>query len=151
MNLEPQTPLLVYFSSRSQNTHRFIKKLGLRALRIPDKESETKLSSLILDEPYVLVVPTFAGHDGSGAVPKPVIHFLNHPDNRAWLRGVIASGNRNFGTFFGYAGDVIAARCKVPYLYRFELAGTEEDVVNVKNGVEQLWKSWTQNLERKAL
>jgi len=37
------------------------------------------------------------------------------------LRGVIASGNRNFGEAYGRAGDVIARKCGVPWLYRFEL------------------------------
>ncbi len=150
--MTPQ-PLLVYYSSRSQNTHRFITKLGLPAVRIPEQVTNTtqEESTLDISAPYVLVVPTYAGHDGTGAVPKPVIHFLNNPNNRRWIRGVIASGNRNFGQFYAFAGDVIASRCKVPYLYRFELAGTDEDVINVKNGVEKLWKSWTQKQELMAL
>lgn len=37
---------------------------------------------------------------------------------------MIAAGNRNFGDGWGRAGDVIAQKCAVPYLYRFELMGT---------------------------
>ena len=89
--------------------------------------------------PFVLVVPTYCGEDGKGAVPKQVIRFLNDADNRANLRGVIAAGNSNFGATFGIAGDVISAKCGVPYLYRFELLGTAEDVANVKDGLERFW------------
>jgi protein involved in ribonucleotide reduction len=70
-------------------------------------------------------------------VPKQVIRFLNDVRNRALIRGVIASGNLNFGRDFGRAGDVISAKCGVPYLYRFELMGTDEDVVWVREGLEE--------------
>ena len=127
--------MLVYYSSATGNTHRFVSKTGLEARRLGPQGDTNKVS-----EPYVLVVPTYAGGDGKGAVPKPVIKFLNDPDNRALIRGVIASGNTNFGNTYGIAGDIISAKCKVPYLYRFELLGTEEDVSNVRQGLEEFWK-----------
>lgn len=73
----------------------------------------------------------------SRPVPKQVIKFLNVEQNRKWLRGVIASGNINFGADFGKAGEVISAKCQVPYLYRFELMGTEEDVQRVRTGLAE--------------
>ena len=126
---------LVYFSTRSENTRRFVEKLGVPAARIPLRSDE----ALKAAEPFVLVVPTYCGDDGKGAVPKPVIRFLNDAENRSNLRGVIAAGNSNFGATFGIAGDVISAKCGVPYLYRFELLGTAEDVANVKDGLERFW------------
>ncbi|WP_097141736.1 class Ib ribonucleoside-diphosphate reductase assembly flavoprotein NrdI [Rhizobium subbaraonis] len=130
---------LVYFSTRSENTHRFVQKLGLAACRIPLRADET----LKAKAPFVLIVPTYCGDDGHGgargAVPKQVIRFLNDAENRGNLRGVIAAGNSNFGETFAIAGDVISAKCGVPYLYRFELLGTAEDVANVKDGLERFW------------
>ena len=35
------------------------------------------------------------------------------------------------------AADIIAAKCKVPVLYRFELMGTSEDVATVNQGLEE--------------
>jgi len=113
--------LLVYFSSGTQNTQRFVTKTGLRAVQIP---CSMKSDLLKITEPYVLVVPTYAGGDGRGAVAKPVIRFLNDSDNRGLIRGVIAAGNRNFGETYCLAGKVISEKCSVPSLYRFELAGT---------------------------
>ncbi|OCJ07815.1 ribonucleotide reductase assembly protein NrdI [Rhizobium sp. AC44/96] len=126
---------VVYFSSRSENTHRFVLKLALPALRISRDATER----LTVNEPFVLVVPTYAGEGGKGAVPKQVIRFLNDAENRSNIRGVIAAGNSNFGATYGLAGDIIAAKCRVPYLYRFELLGTDEDVANVKHGLERFW------------
>ena len=73
-----------------------------------------------------------------GYVPKQVIAFLNNPHNRSLIRGVIAAGNTNFGAEFCYAGDVVSRKCGVPYLYRFELMGTAEDVEAVRAGLQFL-------------
>ncbi|HWD13621.1 class Ib ribonucleoside-diphosphate reductase assembly flavoprotein NrdI [Pseudochrobactrum sp. sp1633] len=128
--------MLVYFSSGTQNTHRFITKTELPAQRI---SCSMKADLLQVTQPFVLVLATYAGGDGRGAVPKPVIRFLNDSTNRSLIRGVIASGNRNFGTTFGIAGDVISEKCQVPFLYRYELAGTEDDVMNVRTGLKKFW------------
>lgn len=68
-----------------------------------------------------------------------------HATKRALLRGVIASGNRNFGEAYGRAGDVIARKCGVPWLYRFELMGTQSDIENVRKGVTEFWQRQPQN------
>ncbi|TDX25490.1 protein involved in ribonucleotide reduction [Modicisalibacter xianhensis] len=120
---------LVYFSTQSGNTHRFVQKLGLPAQRIPSSRRET----LRVERPYVLVVPTYGDGDPRTAVPGPVIRFLNDEHNRALIRGVVAGGNTNFGSAFGLAGWVIAHKCQVPLLHRFELMGTPEDVLKVRD------------------
>ncbi|RLM19536.1 ribonucleotide reductase assembly protein NrdI [Brenneria alni] len=128
---------LVYFSSQSENTHRFIARVGLPALRIP---IATEQPALKMDQPYILVVPSYGGGSAKGSVPRQVILFLNDRQNRDYLRGVIAAGNTNFGAAYGLAGDIIAQKCQVPYLYRFELLGTAEDVANVRKGVTEFWQ-----------
>ncbi len=135
-----QAPLLVYFSSVSGNTARFIEKLGMRAVRIPLLPTEAAPQ---IDEPFVLVTPTYGGGQGrgeeKGAVPKQVIRFLNDEKNRRFIRGVISAGNTNFGAAFCLAGDIISRKCNVPHLYRLELFGTPEDVDRVSVGLEQWW------------
>ena len=128
---------LVYFSSVSGNTHRFVEKLGRPAARIPLHASDRPLKAT---RPYVLVLPTYGAGDGPGAVPKQVIRFLNDPDNRALIRGVVAGGNTNFGKAFGLAGDIVAAKTGVPCLYRFEVFGTQDDVEAVGQGLERFWQ-----------
>jgi protein involved in ribonucleotide reduction len=128
---------IVYFSSTSGNTRRFVEKLGRPAARIPLYARDEPLR---VDEPYVLVVPTYGGGESRGAVPKQVIRFLNDEHNRSLIRGVIGAGNMNFGTAYCIAGDIIAAKCQVPHLYRFEVFGTPDDVRIVHDGLETLWK-----------
>src|SRR6201995_2534588 len=101
---------LVYFSSVSENTHRFVQKLGAPATRIPLHER------IEVDQPYVLVLPTYGGGRGTpninngGYVPKKGIAVLNNENNRALIRGSSAAGNNNFGAEFAYAGDVVSRK-----------------------------------------
>jgi protein involved in ribonucleotide reduction len=139
--VETAAPLLVYFSSTSGNTARFVEKLRMRAVRIPLHSTERPL---VVDEPFVLVTPTYGGGQGrgeeKGAVPRQVIRFLNEEANRRLIRGVISAGNTNFGEHFCIAGDIISRKCHVPHLYRLELFGTPEDVDRVSDGLERWWK-----------
>ncbi|APT91997.1 ribonucleotide reductase [Corynebacterium phocae] len=129
--------LVVYFSSVTENTRRFVDKLGLPSARIPLQKSSPEL---VVDEPYVLVCPTYGGgasisHQNSKPVPPQVVRFLNNQHNRSLIRAVVAGGNSNFGSDFGKAGDVISAKLKVPYVYRYELMGNEEDVEVLRLGL----------------
>lgn len=123
---------LVFFSSASGNTERFVSRLGWPALRVPLDDTAPMPEP---DGRFVLICPTYADGEGRGAVPKQVIRFLNDPARRAQLAGVIGSGNRNFGATYALAGRIIAEKCKVPLLYSFELAGTDTDIARVREGL----------------
>lgn len=127
---------LVYFSSVSGNTARFIEKLDRPALRIPLHATD---EPLLVTEPYVLCLPTYGGGITGGAVPKQVIRFLNNEHNRSLIRGVIGTGNTNFGEAYCLAGDIIAKKLGVPHLYRIEVFGTPDDVRIVHDGLEAFW------------
>ncbi|WP_455478641.1 class Ib ribonucleoside-diphosphate reductase assembly flavoprotein NrdI [Bartonella sp. B10] len=128
--------LIVYYSSVTGNTEHFVSRLFGQQLFKIDKRKP----SVLVNEPYVLVIPTYADGEGRMAVPKAVIHFLNEVENRKLIRGVIGGGNRNFGRNYNLASKIVAEKCLVPCLYRFELRGTNEDVTCVKNGLERFWK-----------
>lgn len=132
---------LICFSSSSENTLKFVRKLGIDFARLPLYARD---APLIATEPFVLVLPTYGGTGGEGSVPKQVIRFLNEPRNRELIRGVIGAGNTNFGDNYCMAADIIAAKCKVPHLYRFELMGTPEDVTRVIHGLETFWTRQSQ-------
>jgi protein involved in ribonucleotide reduction len=129
---------VVYFSSVSENTKRFVDKLGAPSVRIPLKTEEA--AQFVHDRDSVLVVPTYGGGNDGSTVPKQVIKFLNNPDNRRHIKAVIAGGNTNFGDHFCRAGEIIAQKLGVPVLYRFEIMGTPEDVVEVKERLAGLWQ-----------
>lgn len=126
---------LVYFSSVSNTTHKFIGYLGLPASRLPLRPSD---GELIVTEPFVLIVPTYGAGSEGGAVPKQAIRFLNSHGHRDLIRGVIGVGNKNFGEAYCIAADIVSQKCRTPILYRFELLGTPEDVEEIRTIVSTL-------------
>jgi protein involved in ribonucleotide reduction len=128
---------IVYFSNVSNNTHRFVEKLGVSAQRIPVRwEGEEPFMAY---GEYVLFLPTYGGGNDEHSVPKQVKSFLNIKTNRDLLRGVVGFGNTNFGDHFCGAAEMISAKTGVPLLYRVEIMGTPYDVEQVNERLNQLW------------
>jgi protein involved in ribonucleotide reduction len=128
---------IVYFSNYSGNTKRFVEKLDdNNAIRIPIDRDR---SSITVDQPYVLFVPTYGGGEGRAAIPRQVRLFLNIKENRKLLRGVVGFGNTNFGDHFCEAANLISAKTGVPVIARVEIFGTDDDVNKVKERLTLLY------------
>lgn len=110
---------LVYYSLTGQ-TRRFINKLGLE----DSIELKRHQKTAPLSEDFILIVPTYE----SGL--EFVDQFI--ADNQTYFKGVIGSGNRNFGPEFCHVAKRYADTYQVPILYEFEFNGTPEDVERVK-------------------
>ncbi|MBO9128427.1 class Ib ribonucleoside-diphosphate reductase assembly flavoprotein NrdI [Bacillus sp. 165] len=116
--------MVIVYDSMTGNVERFIYKIDMPAIQLKE--------DLEMSEEYVLVTYT----TGFGAVPERVDKFLqrNHP----YLKGVSASGNRNWGDMFGASADKISNQYKVPVLSKFEMAGTNKDVEIFKERVQAI-------------
>ena len=128
---------IVYVSNVSENTKRFVDKLGIQNYRIPLYATDEHLQ---VSAPYVLISPTYGLGDDETSVPKQVIRFLNDPVNRSFLKAVIGAGNTNFGDKYCRAAEVISRKTSAPLIYKIELLGTPDDVATVKEKMELLWK-----------
>ena len=130
---------VVYFSNVSENTLRFVEKLDLTvpAVRIPVVSKEVFLLPDDI-ESYILITPTYENKGRTNFVPRQVWKFLGVKSNRERMRGVISSGNINFGADYGVAADIISAKCSVPVLYKFELLGTPTDIEEVQRRMEEI-------------
>ncbi|WP_436860109.1 class Ib ribonucleoside-diphosphate reductase assembly flavoprotein NrdI [Staphylococcus caeli] len=118
---------VVYYSF-SGNVRRFINKIELAdVMEITQNNCAEKI-----DVPFILVTGTI----GFGEVPQPVQSFLDV--NHDLLRGVAASGNRNWGQNFAKAGRSISEKYQVPLLMKFEVQGTQSDISEFKDKVGQL-------------
>lgn len=149
---------LVYFSSSSRNTERFVEKIvnfskeyypllrkngekvdipPLNPIKIPiSMRNET----IVTDIPFILVTPTYGGTIINGKkdermVPLQVQKFMEEESNTKNIKGVIGTGNINFGSDYGKAANIISNSYKVPLLYKAELMGTEEDIKNIAMGM----------------
>lgn len=130
---------IVYFSNYSGNTKRFVEKLDASSTRIPIKWDES--DPLVVDADYVLFVPTYGGGNEGYSVPRQVVKFLNIAENRQHLLGVVGLGNTNFGSHYCRAAEIVAAKTGVPLLYRVEIMGTADDVIEVMERMETLWQN----------
>lgn len=116
--------MLVVYDSKTGNVKRFVKKLNMHAVSIDEMPE--------VDEPYVLITYT----TGFGQVPPKVTDFLQQ--NHKMLRGVSASGNRNWGTGFAKSADTIAQTYNVPVILKFELSGTNQDTLQFIERVQSI-------------
>ena len=79
--------LVVYSSSATRNTERFVEKLDLPNKRIPLHKTEPPL---VVDEPYVLICPTYGGGASiSGVLAEVVVLYQ--------LAGRLGDGPRQGG------------------------------------------------------
>lgn len=123
--------MLIIYDSLTGNVERFVKKLKInnQILKIKD--------GLIISEPYILVTYTI----GFGQVPESTAKFL--VDNHKYLIGVASSGNKNWGSFFGNAANIISDKFNVPLILKFELSGTDNDVITFIQEVEKLDRNYS--------
>lgn len=122
--------MIIYFSGLSENTKRFVDKLGIPADRIPLRWDSK--SPLVAGQDYILITPTYGSGSDHSSVPKQVVKFLNIEANRLYIKGIVGMGNTNFGPDFCRAADVISRKTGVSVLHRVEIFGTKEDVAMVK-------------------
>lgn len=119
--------IIVYWSSRSENTHRFVQKLNIENIRLPINCTEV----IKVSEPFILILPSY-GHTEDTALPLSVKRFLNDDSNCKYLRGVIGCGNTDFGSKYCIAARTVSKMFNVELLYKLELFGTSVDVENVQ-------------------
>lgn len=105
---------MIVYASRTGNVRSIVDKLGIDSVEIKDW--------LIVIEPFFIFTYT----DGLGNVPKIVEEFMLN--NHQYCKGVIASGNTNFGisNFCGSA-DKISEMYNIPIVHKIELRGFNND------------------------
>jgi len=118
-------PMKIIYFSFTGNVRRFIKRTELEnTLEITAENCMEPVH-----EPFIIVTGTI----GFGEVPQPVQSFLNV--NHTQLQAVAASGNRNWGQNFAKAGHTISEEYKVPLMMKFEVQGTNKDIIEFKDKV----------------
>jgi len=105
---------MIVYASRTGNVRNVVSKLKAECIELSEE--------LRLNKPYLLITYT----DGLGDIPAKVQRFLEK--NRDFCKGVVASGNSNFGHHvFGAAGEKIATTYHVPLVRKLDLRGNQTD------------------------
>lgn len=111
-------------------TKRVVDKLQEEATRIPIHWDSEK--PLLVDDPYVLLTPSYGSGKQTNTVPKQVIKFLNIKSNRDLCRGVIGSGNKSYGSRYCSASYQVSDKLHVPVLFTYELLATPDEIKTIK-------------------
>lgn len=111
--------MIVIFDSLTGQSKRFSESLGFPTFNI--KTYEVKVEDQIF-----LVTRSF----NFGEISKEAKKFLDQYAQQ--VIGVAVSGNRNWGTNYGAAGDKIEAIYRIPLICKFEGSGMNHDKEIVK-------------------
>jgi protein involved in ribonucleotide reduction len=111
---------MIVFASRTGNVRYIVDKLNLPSSEITE--------GLVISYPYLLITYT----DGLGEVPQRVTNFLEDENNQVNLKGIVVTGNVNFGEYFCKAGDLICRNFNVPIIRKIDLRGTQEDINEIR-------------------
>jgi ribonucleoside-diphosphate reductase protein NrdI len=107
--------MLIVYDSLTGQGKKFALKLGYEAIKISEYETT---------HDHVVFLVTRSFHFGE--VPKTTLTFLESYHDR--VVGLAVSGNRNWGTNYGKAGEVIEKRYGIPLVTKFEMGGMESDI-----------------------
>ena len=108
----------VVYLSLTGKTRQFVKKLAWDFVEISKKNPLCQM-----EEPYIVITPTYGEQ-----VANFFYEFIEFGENRALLKGVAGSGNRNFNTSFCSNSRELASKYGIPLLHCFENQGTDKDV-----------------------
>lgn len=112
---------MIYYASRTGNIRAVVARLAL-----PNQSIEGMDASMV-DAPFLLFTYT----DGLGQIPATVAKFMEvaHP----FCKGLIVSGNSNFGQHFCAAADKLHQAYGIPILRKIELRGFTKDDEAIQN------------------
>ncbi|MEK4699553.1 class Ib ribonucleoside-diphosphate reductase assembly flavoprotein NrdI [Solibacillus sp. FSL R7-0668] len=117
---------MIVYATRTGNVQSVIGKLGLPSTPIEQATSITK--------PFLLFTYT----DGLGSIPAVVEDYMQQ--HHMLCKGIIVSGNRNFGhSMFGRAGDLLANYYELPLIAKLDLRGTTADYEQIKQFYNSIW------------
>ena len=110
---------MIVYSSRTGNVKFIAKNISDNNVEIED--------GMMVNEPFILITYT----DLLGEIPKIVSEFMTK--NHGQCKGVVGSGNSNFGhRYFCMAAEKISKLYDIPLIKKVELRGFPKDYDEIK-------------------
>ncbi|HEY8405929.1 MAG TPA: class Ib ribonucleoside-diphosphate reductase assembly flavoprotein NrdI [Acholeplasma sp.] len=115
--------MLIIYDSLTGQTKRFANQLGYQAMHIKLYEGEPK--------DHIFLVTRSINF---GKVPETTTKFLETYKDQVIACAV--SGNKNWGSNYGKAGEIIEQTYKIPLILKFEASGFKDDIEKVKMWIQ---------------
>lgn len=121
---------MIAYKSRTGNVRNIVGRLDSSIPTIELTESS------VINEPYFLFTYT----DGLGEIPPVVKDFLlSHEENRKNIKGIISSGNTNFGNeYFCGCANEISKWLNIPIIRKIDLRGNQDDITAINNSYKKI-------------
>jgi len=120
--------VLVVYLSLTGNTRRFVEKLDMKSLEINQMQPEVEVN-----EDYVFILPTY-----SDELTDIAERFITYKNNKKYLKGIIGSGEKNFGTKYIFSAKDLSKRVNAPIIFDFEKSGNNTDIETFKKEVYRI-------------
>lgn len=118
----------IAFLSLSGNVRDFVERVGMESVEI---NYSNPFASI--DEPYIVIAPSY-----DEEVTEVISQFVEHENNQQHLVGFVGSGNLNFDNSYCFCAVDLSKKFAKPLIMKFELSGTEHDVLKFKEEVEKI-------------
>ena len=116
--------MLIVFISITGKIASFLKKTGHEPCLQINTGKE------VVTQPFFLI----CGSIGFGEPAPQLLAFLEN--NHHYLKGIIGSGNKNWGSLYGKAPRDVAEKYGVPLLFLFESAGNSHDLAKFEEVIQ---------------
>lgn len=115
----------VIYDSLSGKAKAFASNLGYEIVDIKEVKDQIVVGPLFL----------VTRNSGYGEIPQTTLAFMRK--NYRSVIGIAVSSNRNWGRYYGAAGDSLERIYKIPCVLKFDGAGQDEDVQVVKEFLDK--------------
>lgn len=117
---------LVYMSMTG-HTRELANKLDMDSLEL------TPMNPFIsISEPFIFIMPSY----DEEMFNETAEDFL--VENTPLCKGLIGTGNLNFGQLYCFAVDELSEQFDIPVVHKVEYSGTDEDIKQIRKLAERL-------------
>ena len=118
---------LVYLSLTG-NVRRFVSKVGMDSVELNYSNPLTEI-----DEDFIVIAPSY-----DDEITDIFSEFIEYKENINYLIGFVGSGNLNWEDKYCFNAKDLALKYSKPFIFGFELEGTENDIIRFKEEVDKV-------------
>ncbi|MGD1416506.1 class Ib ribonucleoside-diphosphate reductase assembly flavoprotein NrdI [Bacillus stercoris] len=118
----------IAYLSFTGNVRSFVNRVDMDSVELDMSNPFIKM-----DEDFIVITPSY-----SNELINVISEFVDYKDNIDRLVGFVGSGNKNWDISYCFVAKDLATKYNKPFIFDFELSGTENDIREFKKEVESI-------------
>lgn len=118
----------IVYLSLTGNVRSFVSRVGMDSIELNYSNPLTGM-----DEDYIIIVPSY-----DDEITEIFSDFIEYKDNMRHLVGIVGSGNKNWDDSYCFNAKDLSLKYSKPFIFDFELDGTEQDIIDFKKEVDKV-------------